>query len=109
MLVPLSGFSYSLQTLYISAFLVFLLVSQENSVMQLNYTDVFPSFCVSQHACVACLSGLTDAAWEAISKNSFLKDLAAAMALCSPVILVLTREEVSHSCLELDVKVITLP
>lgn len=52
---------------------------------------------------VACLSGL--AAGEAISKNSFLKDLAAASP---PVILGLTRE-VKHSCLELDVKVVAFP
>lgn len=55
---------------------------------------------------VACLSGLTGAAGEAISKNSFLKDLAAAMAFCPPVIPGLTREEVKRSCLELDVKVV---
>lgn len=76
--------------------------------MQLNYMDVcFPPF-VSHSMPVACLSGLADAAGEAIRKNSFLKDLAAAMALCPPVILGLTRE-VNHSCLELDVKVVAFP
>jgi len=55
---------------------------------------------------VACLSGLADAAEEAVSKNSFLKDVAAVMALCPPVILCFTREEVNHSCLGLDVKVV---
>lgn len=64
---------------------------------------------VSHSMPVACLSGLADAAGEAISKNSFLKDLAAAMALCPPVILGLTREEGNHSCLELNVKVVPFP